>query len=145
MDAINMAFDAIGFDALTKMPKPKVRDNRAPIAWEYFVADHLAARSRARLNTAKKAAIAAGVIFDHEKHPREAGTNEQVFNGEHVVVWLSVKTPATFVSANKMSEYLIAKGMDAKIVGDAYAHASSKARPAHEFKVSLVASETPAK
>jgi hypothetical protein len=141
VDAINVAFDAIGFDVLTKMPKPKVRDNKSPIAWEYYVADHLAARARARLTTAKKAAIAAGVLFDHEKFPREAGTREPIFSGEHVIVWLEVKSPTTRVNADKMSEYLITKGVDAKVVADAYASASSKTRPAHEFKVSLVASD----
>jgi hypothetical protein len=145
VDAINVAFDAIGVDVLTKMPKPKMRDNKSPIAWEYYVADHVAARARARLNNAKRAAINAGVIFDHEKFPRDPGTNEPVFSGEHVVVWLEVKTPATRVSADKMSEFLIAKGVDAKLIADAYASASSKTRPPHEFKVSLVAGETTGK
>jgi hypothetical protein len=145
VDALNTAFNAIGVDVLTKMPKAKVRDNKAPIAWEYFVADHIEARARARLAAAKRAAIVAGVIFDHEKFPREPGTNEPIFNGEHVVVWLEVGNGATRVNASKMSEYLIAKGIDAKVVADAYEHASSRTRPPHSFKVSLVASETPGK
>jgi hypothetical protein len=141
MDAINMAFDMVGNDAATKMPRMKVRDNKGPIAWEFFVASHISARARARLDLARRAAIASGIIFDHTKNPREAGTNEQVYNGEHVAVWLTVRNAATTVSADKMSTYLIEKGVDAKLVADAYLAASSKARPAHEFKVSLVASE----
>jgi hypothetical protein len=141
MDAINVAFDWVGTSPETKMPRAKVRDNKAPIAWEYFVASHVASRARARLDMAKRAAIAAGIIFDHTKTPRNAGTNEQVYSGEHVTVWLSVRSGANKVDADMMSDYLIRNGVNPKVVTDAYAHASSKTRPAHDFKVSLVASD----
>ena len=145
MDNINVAVDAIGVAADTKMPKPKTKSNRGPIAWKYFIAWQVCARAKARLEEAKKEAIQSGVIFDHEKHPRDPGTNEQVYADEFVAVWLTVRNPATRVNADKMAEYLIAKGVDAKLIADAYAEATSKSRPAHEFRVSLIAVDTPSK
>lgn len=135
IDAINTAFDAVGNTMDNKMPKSK--DNRSPVAWEYFVSYHILTRARVRFEAARKAAIAASIIFDHEKAPREPGTNDPIYEGDHVIVWLTVRNPATRVSADVMSEYLIKHGVDAKVVTDAYMAATSKMRPAHEFKASL--------
>lgn len=143
IDAMNVAFDAIGTSAETKMPRRKGGDNRASIAWEYFVSWYLASRARVRHETAKKHAAVAGIIFDHVNHPREEGTNEEIYHGEHVSVWLEVKRGYTRVDPDRMSTYLINKGVDPKLVTDAYMHASTKTRPAHEFKPSLVAPDMP--
>lgn len=138
LDAINVAFDAVGFDIHTKMPRTSKGDNKAPVAWEYFVSNHLMTRARARFEAARKQAVQAGVIFDHEKFPREPGTIETVFTGEHVSVLLTVNNPATRIDADKLCAYLIEKGVKPKLVEAAYTHATEKSRPAHVFRVALL-------
>lgn len=137
IDALHVAFDAIGISE-PKMPRLKKGDNKAAIAWEYYVADDLESRANARLKEAKRRAMIAGVIFDPEKEPREPGVNEPVYVGEQVAVWVEVRRGSKKVNADLMSEYLIKKGVDAKLVADAYASALSMTRPAHVFRVSLV-------
>lgn len=141
IDSINVAFDAIGVDPPTKMPRLKKADNRSPAAWEYFIASHIASRARKRLDVAKAHAIEAGVIFDPTKAPRTEGTNEQVFSGEHVSIWLTVRTAATRVDVDKLCDYLTKNGVKTELVAKAYNQAKYKSSPAHEFKVSLVAND----
>ena len=149
IDAINTTFDAIGVEGESKMPRKRNGDTRlnsAPIAYEYFVSQYLATRARARAEAAKKRAIAADVIFDHINHPRDEGTNEQIYTSDLVNVWVEVKRSSTSVDPDRMSNYLLGKGVSAKLLAEAYEHASSKRRPPHEFKASLVAPvETSAK
>lgn len=141
IDAVNTAFNAIGTGE-SRMPQTKKGDNTSPIAWEYFVAYFLNAQAGARLKAAKQAAIEVGIIFDHEASPREPGTNEPVFEGEHVTVWLQVKKGSKRVDAAKMATYLIAHGISEDVVDAATKYASSTSRPPHEFKPALVAADT---
>ena len=75
-DAINTMFGGIGSANGTKIPKSS--DNKAPIAWEYWLSSHLLALAKGRFASARIEAIKAGIIFDHEKDQRTPGTNEQV-------------------------------------------------------------------
>lgn len=141
LDAINVAFAAIGTDVHTKMPKLKKGDNKSPVAWEYFVSSHLVTLANARFDVAKRAAISVGVIFDHEKFPREPGTNEPIFHGEHVAVWLTVRNASTRVNPDVMVEYLSSHGVSQSLLDEAYQAASKPTKPPHIFKASLVASD----
>ena len=141
VDAINVAFAGIGTGE-TKMPPVKKGDNKSAIAWEYFLAHFLNTLAAARLKTAKANAVEAGILFDHEKDPRPPGTNEPIFEGEHVVVWLQVKRGSTRVDPAKMAAYLTANGVAGTIVQAAVEHASSTSKPPHEFKPALVAAST---
>lgn len=141
VDAMNMAFAAIGKTVETKMPRLKKGDNRAGIAWEYFLSSHVLALARAREADAKKAAISAGVLFDHEKHPREPGDGGVIYMGEQVIVTLTVSKPSTTVNATRMGDWLINNGVSAELVDAATKYATTKNRPAHSFKASLAVSD----
>lgn len=141
VDGINTAFTAIGLSAETKMPRAKKGDNQAPIAWELYVSDHLMRLAKARNDAARRQAIDAGIMFDHERNPREPGTNEQLYNGEHVAVWVIVNKGSTRVDYNKMVTYLASHGVNQKVIDGAVLFGTSVTRPAHSFKVALVAPE----
>lgn len=139
MDAINVAFGDVGATPDTRPPKTK--DNRGPLAWEYFVADHLAKIAKARLAKAKAAAIKAGILFDHEKFPRKPGDNGLVFTGEQVGVFLTVKTPGKRIDTDKLYEALIARNVSERILNEAYEYAEYFTKPAHEFRPTLVVND----
>lgn len=132
MDTLNLAFSAIGTTLNTRPPKlPK--NNTAPYAWELFVANHLYTMATARRKKAREQAIQVGVLFDHEKEPREPGTDEIVYEDDHVVVTLAVNNPATRINPDLLVNYLDGK-VDAELLRDAVRHATFQTRPAHEFK-----------
>lgn len=139
IDAINVAFKDIGNVAPTKPPRTK--SNQGPAAWEYFVARHLEGLAAGRIKQAKREAISAGVIFDHEKQPREPGTNEMIYTGEQVGVWLEVREPGTRIDTVRLVEHLQSKKVAQKVIDEAVAYATVTNKPAHVFRVSLLTNE----
>ena len=140
MDAINEAFKLVGAEPNTRPPKSK--DNTAPIAWEYFVSYHLASLAKGRLESAKKQCIKAGILFDHEKFPREPGDNGLVYTGEQVGVMLTVKKAGERIDTDKLYEALQAAGVKTAVIDKAYAASKYSTRPAHEFRPTLVVNDT---
>ena len=67
----------------TQMPR-SANKNTEPLAWDVFVAKLLEKIAKARVSKAVKAAIAAGVMFDHEDEPCPVGTNKVVYDGDVV-------------------------------------------------------------
>lgn len=139
IDAINVAFNDIGRTGATAQPRSK--DNRAPIAWRLFIARHLEMLAAARLKVAKRDAIEAGVMFDPDKSPRAPGTQELIYTGDQVGVWLEVRAPGTRVDADRMVQFLRDKKVAWKTIQEAVSYATVENKPAHVFKVSLVTSE----
>ena len=139
MDALNRAFSDIGTDTLTKGPRS--RENTGPTAWEYFVSYHLAGLAKARLDAAKKACVKAGILFDHEKFPREPGDSGLVFTGEHVGVMLTVKRPGERIDTDKLHLALQNRGVKESVIQEAYEEAKYYTRPAHEFRPTLVVND----
>jgi hypothetical protein len=132
VDTINTTFSAIGVSPNTRPPKiPK--SNTAPSAWELFIANHLYTMASARRKKAREQAILTGVLFDHEKEPREPGTDEIVYEDEHVVVTLTVNNPATRINSEMLLTYLEGK-VDASILKAATNYATFQTRPAYEFR-----------
>jgi hypothetical protein len=140
IDTINTTLSSIGRDKTTK---PAVmKGNTSPIAWEFFVVDHLKKMIAARAKEAQRAAITAGVIFDHEKFPKEAGANETIYNDEYVSIHLTVNQSGTKINTNKLLAYLAANKVDETLLQRAIDAATEETRPAHRFAPSLVVSDT---
>jgi predicted GNAT family acetyltransferase len=131
VDKINTAFTNIGRSNGTKLPKSD--DNREPIAWELFIAQHLNAIAGKRKEQAEKAAVVAGVITDKEKNPKPEGSTSVEYTGEHVQIMLKVSSAAARVDITKVIEYLLGKGVQAELVRAAVDKATTKNRPAHVF------------
>jgi hypothetical protein len=136
VDAINVAFTSIGHAAGMQMPR--CTGNQAPAAWELWVSQHVLSLATKRKERAEQEAIKAGVIFDKEKEPREGGTRETVFNGECVSVMLEVRGASKRVSADKMADYLVSKGVKQALIDEARIAATSTSRAAHVFTTTLI-------
>jgi hypothetical protein len=136
IDSINTAFSKIGYANGTKMPKSD--DNREPIAWEMFVAQHMNALANKRKEQAEKMAVVAGVIIDKEKKPRPEGSQDVMYTGESVQVLLRVNTAASRVDITKVIENLLSMGIQADLVRAAVDKATFKNRPAHVFSSLLL-------
>ena len=136
VDKINTTFSNIGRKNGTTLPPTS--NNREPIAWELFVAQHLNAVAGKRKDAAEKAAIAAELITDKEKNPQPEGTKTVEFTGEHVQVMLSVSNAASRVDITKVMSYLLGKGVSAELVKAAVDQATTKNRPAHVFSTVLL-------
>lgn len=135
-DKINISFAEIGVSNGTKMPKSG--DNREPIAWELWVAHHLASYADKRKRVAEAAAIKAGVIFDKEKDPKPAGTDAVIYNGEVVSISVLVRQPTTRVDVDKLMAVLKARGVKQKILDEGVEQATVTNRPAHVFNAKLI-------
>jgi len=136
IDKINTTFANIGRKNGTTLPP--TFDNREPIAWELFVAQHLNAVAAKRKDAAEKAAIAAEVIINKETNPQPEGTKSVEYTGEHVQVILSVSSAASRVDITKVMTYLLGKGVSAELVKEAVDQATTKNRPAHVFSTVLL-------
>jgi hypothetical protein len=135
-DAVNTCFAKIGSANGTKMPPSERNDE--PIAYELWLAHHLASLANKRKQQAEASAVAAGIINDKEKEPKPAGTREVLYNGNVVSVQLEVRQPSTRVDADKLLNYLTQRGVNIKLLQEAVAQASSETRPAHVFSTMLI-------
>jgi hypothetical protein len=140
MDAINMSFANIGNQKPTLPPRSE--ENTAPIAWDYFVSCHLLALAKKRRDVAHANAIRAGIIFDHMKHPRTPEDTGMIYTGDQVGVYLVVRNPGKRVNIDKMEAWLLKTGVPQETLDVARMHATEESKPAHEFKVSLITSDT---
>jgi hypothetical protein len=90
-EAIKAAFDAIGTEGRTSMPPSS--SNTDPIAWEYHVASLLLRYAEKRRERATKAAVKAGVLFDHTESPLPIGTERDIYEGKVLAIGVSVVEP----------------------------------------------------
>lgn len=135
IDTVNVMFSKIGTTNGTT--RPETKNNRAPIAWELWVSSHLASVAKGRYEQAKKAALNAGIIFDHFKTPHEPGY-EHIYEDDVVEVWLKVNKPSRSYDVDKLCSYLIGRGVSKKAINEALVHASTQGKAAHTFTASLI-------
>ena len=95
------AFDKIGKS--NGSSPPESADNRASIAYEYYVADFLASAADKRKKEAKVAAINAGI----EAVDPKPGDNKIVYENEHMTITARTASPASRIDASKLRTELI--------------------------------------
>lgn len=135
IDGLNTKFSDIG--TKTNTCPPSTRNNEG-VAWEYFVAAHLQSIANGRLKEARAGAVRAGVIFDHDKHPRTPQDQGVIYRGDNVVVTLTVKQPTITTDVDELCAYLIQRGVDQKLIEHGLIEAKKTRRAAHEFRASLL-------
>jgi hypothetical protein len=131
---VNNLFSLIG----QKLPA-RSGNNQEPLAYEYFIASHLAKLAVGRRDAAKQAAIKAGVMpdVDDPANQREPGTDEFIFNGELVTIMLNVAKPRVQVDMKALSAALIAAKVKPEVVTAAIEAASKPTRAGHKFTAML--------
>lgn len=134
--ALTEAFVAIGATGETKMPRSG--SNTEPVAWEYHVASHLARLAEARKKKAHAIAVKQGLIFDHEKEPKEAGTSCVVYQGEVVEIAVVVSNGANRLDVAAFIAELKEAGVCADLLGAALALHSGPGKAPHKFTSALV-------
>ena len=67
--------------------------NSETIAWDYMIAGKIESYGRKSKEVARDAAIEAGVMFNHEKHPLLSGEEAVVYKGDVVGIRVAVKEP----------------------------------------------------
>lgn len=136
--AFNAAYAAIGNEGETKMPRAK--GNLEPVAWEYHVSCHLFRIAEARKKKAQSVAIAAGVLFDHEKQPLAVGSNALIYAGDLVEISVSVTTPASKLDMPSLIAALEKAGLKRAVIDKAVAKCTTENRAPHKFVSTLVTS-----
>jgi hypothetical protein len=129
--ALNEAFAEIGIAGGTKMPPSKL--NTEPVAWEYFVASLLARFADARKTAATKAAIKAGLMFDHAKEPRPTGTNALIYAGDVVEITVAVTTATSRLDADGFFDAVEKAGVKRSVLDRLVAAHTTENRPPHKF------------
>jgi hypothetical protein len=80
-DRVDALFDSIGTEALPETAYPRGKDNKAPAAAEFVVAEQLKKRAEKRYNRAKEEADAVGCFGLQETHV--AGETVEVYRSPH--------------------------------------------------------------
>jgi hypothetical protein len=118
------------------MPRSKL--NTEPVAWEYHAASVLLRAADARKELAHRNAVKAGVLPDHKKDPRPAGTHEVIHDGDVVRIDLAVTTPATRLDTVPLWAAIEKAGIKRAALDKLIAkHTLTNAAP-HKFTSSLV-------
>ena len=142
INAIIQAFDAIGVVEPTRQPRS--RRNNEPVAWEFYVATHLAKLAEARKRQAIAAAVAAGVLFDHEKEPMAVGTERDVYAGDVVQIALVVSNPSRKLDVPGFVDALEKAGVKRKLLLETAEQHTTDSRAPHRFTASLARTARPA-
>lgn len=117
---------------------PPSTNNTESYAWDYYVANKIEAYGKKAKDVARKMAIKNGVMFDHEKEPREPGEAVDVYSGDVIRISLAVKMPVTKVDGEAFYDALKKLGIVNEQVEERYQLSHKTARPAHSFTATLL-------
>lgn len=120
---------------------PPSTNNTESYAWDYYVANKIEAYGKKAKDVARKMAIKNGVMFDHEKEPREPTDGEavDVYSGDVIRISLSVKKGAVSTDGNAFYAALVkALPEHEAAIQVAFDGAAKVARPAHSFTATLL-------
>lgn len=119
---------------------PPSTNNTESYAWDYYIANKIEAYGKKAKDVARKMAIKNGVMFDHEKEPREPTGGElvDVYTGDVIRISLAVKNGATSVDGREFYATLKNMGLITDDIEAAYQGAHKTARPAHSFTATLL-------
>ena len=135
-NAINVAFTAIGNTTGAAMPPAK--SNREHIAWEFHVASHLYRVAEGRRKVAHKAAVKAGLLFDHEKAPLAEGTTAVLFTGDNLQLGVNVKAASIRVDTTALVTDLLDAGVDEELIMRLLKKHTHTNRAPHTFTSSFI-------
>jgi hypothetical protein len=124
---------AIGADLM-----PTSKHNTESHAWNYLIASKIESYGKKLKETTRKEAIKAGVMFDHEKTPREPGTNTAIYTGDVVTINCAVKMPSTTFDHKQFSASLLSAGLMSEEIENIFAASFKASRPAHTFTAELL-------
>ena len=127
-------------------PTAVALSNTESLAWDYHIAAKVEAYGKGAKDKARKEAIKAGVMFDHEKEPLPPGADKVVYEGKNVVINVKVKEPSTTFDHKKF-EYEFNKanlvsGTNREAFDALFAKCFKQSRPAHTFTSDLRVTET---
>lgn len=131
---------ALQLKSIGDMMCPPSTNNTESYAWDYYIANKIEAYGKKAKDVARKMAIKNGVMFDHEKEPREPGTEADVYNGDVIRISLTVKEPnKTFDHKAFLScmEEILPPDKHA-VLQTFYLGAFKTSRPAHTFTATLL-------
>jgi hypothetical protein len=120
---------------------PPSTHNTEGLAWDYYVANKIEAYGKKAKDAARKAAIKAGVMFDHEKEPHAPTDGEavDVYSGDVIRISLQVKNGAVSIDGKAFYEELMKNVLDfGPLITAIYEKHHKTARPAHSFTATLL-------
>lgn len=141
-DALIVTFRGIGKEDGSAMPRwtgDKAKQPAGEAAWEYHVSTQLAKIATKRRDDAIKAAVKAGVMFDHEKDPQPAGTQRVVYSGPIVEISVKVgESGRVGIDFPAFVDSLVKAKVDPRLIERLRVKHRTETRPSHEFRSSLV-------
>jgi len=135
MNALNVAFNKLGYTNGHNMPQ--TTKNTDAIAWELFIAQHIARIAEARKDEAHKEAVKAGVLFDHKSNPKDMGTHS-IYTGDIVSYICKVNSPPSRLDTKMLRSELLKAGVSQEVVNKCYARSTKELAGAHSFVGTLV-------
>jgi hypothetical protein len=118
IDAIHVTMAKIGVTNSTAMPASK--NNREPIAWEFYVATEMRKTAVARREQAVDAIKSAGIIPAHLAKPDRGYPKEECWRGEHIAITCEVRAKRGGLDVDQFVANLKAAGVDMRLIGIAY-------------------------
>jgi hypothetical protein len=118
-----------------------VATNEAPeaiAAFEYHEASLGMRAAETRRVRAHAAAVRAGVLPDHLKHPMPVGTNEVVYADHAVSISVLVYAPIVGLDHGSFVADLLKAGVKPALIKRLMAKHTTETRPAHKFITAAV-------
>lgn len=123
----------------SRVHMPQSKQNTEGFAWDYMIASKIEKFGKSAKEKAVKEAIKSGVMFDHEKKPLAAGSEETVYSGDVVKIDVKVKQASESIDTKKLISFIRASGLIPAVELDVWIEDSTKtARPAHTFTAELL-------
>jgi len=137
---INLAVTHIGTTNGTKRPTTEKTTNRSGIAYDLAVAELVKNRAMSIYRSAVKAAIEAGIMFDHTKKPlTHGGIFKELFRDDIVHVYVKTSEPHDRVDMSLLRDIITSKFKVGFTDFDlAVRAATKKTNPPHEFHADIV-------
>lgn len=111
-------------------------------AGELYLASELKKRADTLLKAARERAVIAGVTIDTETSTFQGKDNKVLFDGEHVIVSVSVHEGATSYPAKDIRAALVSMKMKQEDINLVFGKAEKKAKNAHFFTAALKTDKT---
>lgn len=129
---------ALQLKSIGDMMCPPSTNNTESYAWDYYIANKIEAYGKKAKDVARKMAIKNGVMFDHEKEPREPGTEADVYSGDVIRISVSVKNPASKLDGEGFYGALKRLGIVNDEIEELYQLYHKETRAAHSFTATLL-------
>lgn len=132
VSVIETKFADIGHTKDTEAP-PKIKNAKDKAAWEFFLSGTLRKLAETRYERAKNKCKSLGLIVK-DGDPVKPGSESVTYDSQVITITLNVGKPAERIDPVKLTQELIAAGVDSALVMQAVSKSMTTNTPAKTYR-----------